>query len=279
MRQQGDLVLRAAGDVVLLGHLLARLAHRHAGRMFGDRRRDGGKVARPEAAEPLQPLAQRARLRERHELRRRALRKSERHVRQRLRAAGEHDLGLAAQDRLRAAGDGPIGGGAGEVHRGPGNRRRQRGAKDDLASEVRRMERRDDDTEDAQVDLGRVDRRPGDDLGGRDPRQIDDVELLQVAAGARERSATGIDDRHSPGRTPQLLARDAKHARRHPRRCGPPRPDRVGALPHLGRRRSVVRRRQRRGRLAQVWGRFRHRCVLPAQGYTKVDSGNAATSG
>ena len=56
--QVGDLVLLFAGDAVLLGHLLGRLAHAEAGRRLGDRRgvghagRGAGCPRRPRAARP-----------------------------------------------------------------------------------------------------------------------------------------------------------------------------------------------------------------------------------
>ena len=278
MREQGDLVLRAARDVVLFGHLLAGLAHRHSGRALGDRRRHGGEIARPEARQPIEALADAARPRERDELLRRAPGESDRHVGERLGATGEDDLGFAAQNRLRAAGDGAIGRSAGEVDRRPGDRRRQRSAEDDLAPQIRRARRRDDDAEDGQVDLGRIDPRASDDLGGGDPGQIDDIQLLEVGAGARERRAAGGNDRHPARGAPQLLARNAQDTGRRPRRRHGSRPDRVGAQLHLDSRRGVVRLWQRRGWLAQVWG-FRHRSLLRRQVYTKARCANGVTPG
>ncbi len=101
----------------------------------------------------------------------------------------------------------------------------------------------------------------------------------EIAPGAAERSAAGLDDRH-PSRGPtQLLARNAQHPGRRARRCRPSRPDRVSPLAHLGGRRSVEGRRQRRRRQTQIRRRLRHRWLLRPQGYTKLDSTSATTRG
>src|SRR5207245_1931632 len=61
------LVLRGAGDVVLLRHFFGRLPHRLAGRRLRDRRRDRHQVAGAKATEGAQPAAQRPRLARLHE--------------------------------------------------------------------------------------------------------------------------------------------------------------------------------------------------------------------
>ena len=226
---QGDLVLGAAGDVVLLRHLLRRLAHRHPGRVLGDRRGDRRQIGGPELAQDPHPLGHALRLVELHEDPRRLLRELDGDVRQRLGAPGEDDAHLAGEDGLGTEGDGAVRGGAGEVDGRPRDVHGERGAEDHLPPEVGGVEGGDDAAEDRHLDDRGVDPRPGHQLGRGGARQVDDVHVLEVRPRLDERRPAAVDDRHPAARPADLAARRRLGLRLAARAS----PHRVGALGDL----------------------------------------------
>ncbi len=279
VREEGDLVLGAAGDVVFLRHLLRRFAHAHAGRVLGDGRRDGRQVRRAQLAEGSNLLGERlgaARLDERA---RRLARELDRHVGQRLGTAGEHHVGLAAEDGAGPEGHGAGRRGARQAHRHPGDAHRQRGAKDHFPAEVRSMQRRYRHAEDGQADLLWIDGGASDQLRRRHAREIDDVHIREVGARLDERRPAAVDDRH-----PSMWALEVTALRGLDldRLAAVARPDGVGALGDLLEGRGVVRRpqgRRWRGFHGGVLGHLGHSYPglyttpgAPAPGYRNVAS-------
>jgi hypothetical protein len=205
VRPQGPAILVFAFDGVFLGHQLGGLAHRQAGRGFGNSRRHRRQIGQTQTAQAAQFAAHGFGLTGADHGARERRAQADRHVREHLGAAGDDHVGIAAFDQVGGVGDGLAGRGAGQRD-GIGRRvSGQAGGQDQLSREIGVGDGSGDVAIDQVVDAGGVEREAGDELSGDGAGEIEHVEASEIGAGTQEGGAqAGDEGSASHGRaTPQ----------------------------------------------------------------------------
>ena len=227
MTHQRDPVLGLPRDVILLGHLFGRLAHRLAGRRLGDRGRYRNQITGPDSGEGPEPLTQRLGPARGHQDLAHPSGVENRDVGEDLDPARDDHLGMSEQDLIGGRGHGLSGGGAGPVQ---GVRRyglRKLREQTHLAGHVRRQYGGHHLAEDDLIDVATVEPGPGQQLAGGEPGEGDRGGVFQHGAGPGKRRAQARDD-HGLAVTRKghrLLSSEGEHAAdaRPTARCRPAR--------------------------------------------------------
>src|SRR5205823_5465995 len=183
-------------------HLLRRLAHGQAGGRLGDGGGVGGEVLQPDFSELTELPADALLFARADQGLGEILREEDRDVGQRLRAAGDDGVGVAAEDQVRRRGDGLIRRRARLADGVAGDLARQAGAEDDLARDVRRFDRGDDVAEDDFLHRLWIDAGARHQLADGELAEVEGAQARVMRAGFGEGGADAANDGDARGVLP-----------------------------------------------------------------------------